>query len=118
MQWIATSGTVSTATISPLYYHQFKVMFPQSGIGSDFAGTVATIDGVNHAVSNLPATFWWTAGSTNTFQYLSPLTGTAHKNKLSSTTGASSVGTTTTKNWVTSITVTSSGAIIGNYAKT
>jgi hypothetical protein len=121
-QWIATSGTTGTinvaVTISPLYYHQFKVTLTQSGIGSDFSGTVATIDGTNYAASNLPATFWWTAGSTHTFQYLSPLTGTAHKYTLSSTTGTSTVGTTTTKNGVTSITVTGSGTITGNYAKT
>ncbi|MGD0451320.1 MAG: hypothetical protein ABSA79_09750 [Candidatus Bathyarchaeia archaeon] len=121
-QWIATSGTSGTVsgavTISPLYYHQFKVAFTQSGIGSDFAGAVTQIDGVNYAVSNLPATFWWTASSTHTFQYLSPLTGTAHKYTLSSTTGTSSVGTTTNKNGVTSITVTDSGTITGNYAKT
>jgi hypothetical protein len=121
-QWIATSGTSGTVnpavTINPLYYHQFKVTFTQSSIGSDFAGTVATIDGVNQHVSNLPATFWWTAGSTHTFQYLSPLAGTAHKYTLSSTIGTSSVGTTTTKNGVTSITVTGSGTVTGNYAKT
>jgi fibronectin type 3 domain-containing protein len=121
-QWIATSGTSGTVsaavTISPLYYHQFKVTLTQSGVGSDFAGTVATIDSTNYAASNLPATFWWTAGSTHTFQYLSSLAGTAHKYTLSSTTGTSSVGTTTNKNGVTSITVTGSGTITGNYAKT
>ena len=121
-QWIATSGTSGTVTaavtITPLYYRQFKVAFTQSGVGSDFAGAVATIDGVNHAVSTLPATFWWTAGSTHTFQYLSPLVGTAHKYTLSSTAGTLSVGTTTTKNGVTSITATGSGTITGNYAKT
>lgn len=120
-QWIATSGTSgtvsATVTVSPLYYHQFKVTFAESGIGSDFVGAVATIDGTNYAASNLPTSFWWAAGSTHTFQYLSPLTGTTYTYALSSTTGASAVGTATTKNGVTSITVTASGTITGNYAK-
>jgi hypothetical protein len=121
-QWIATSGTSGTlsaaVTISPLYYHQFKVTFTQSGIGSDFTGSVAKIDGTNYAITNLPAIFWWTTGSTHTFQYLSPLTGTTYKYTLSSTTGSSSVGTTTIQNGVTTITVANSGTITGNYAKT
>jgi hypothetical protein len=116
----ATNAVTMNAPVTETasWTHQFMVTFTQSGIGSDFAGTVVRIDGTSYAVSNLPASFWWTQGSAHTFQYLSPLTGTTFKYTLSSTTGSSSVGKTTIKNGVTTITVSGSGTITGNYAKT
>ena len=116
----ATNAVTMNAPVTETasWTHQFMVTFTQSGIGSDFAGAVVRIDGTSYAVSNLPASFWWTQGSAHTFQYLSPLTGTTFKYTLSSTTGSSSVGKTTIKNGVTTITVSGSGTITGNYAKT
>ena len=36
---------------------QFQVIFAQSGVGTDFSGTVVVIDGSNYSRSG--ASFWW-----------------------------------------------------------
>jgi hypothetical protein len=127
--WISTSGlsqtlqsntfTVSVpGTIIGTYKTQYKVTFAQSGIANEFTGAALKIDSTTYTSSNLPVSLWWDQNSQHTFQYLSPLVGITHKYTLSSTTGTSSVGMTTSQNGVTTITVTGSGTIIGNYTKT
>jgi hypothetical protein len=107
----------SPLTVIANYKTQYRVTFTQSGIGTDFTGAVLKIDGISYFRSNLPVSLWWDQGSKHTFQYLSPLTGTNYKYTLSSTTGTSSVGKTTTQNGVTTVTVTGSGTITGTYTR-
>jgi hypothetical protein len=52
---------------------QYEVRFAQSGVGSDFTGTVVTIDGANYGVADLPVEFWWDWGSSHNFAFASPL---------------------------------------------
>jgi PKD repeat protein len=49
------------------------VTFDQTGIGSDFNGTVLTVDNNVCGVGDLPKTFLWNVGSNHTFVYQSPL---------------------------------------------
>jgi len=49
------------------------VTFAQVGVGTDFTGTVLTVDGVNYTRGELPKTFTWVVGSEHTFEYHSPL---------------------------------------------
>jgi uncharacterized repeat protein (TIGR02543 family) len=90
---------------------QYQVIFDQSGVGSDFTGTVVTIDGINYGVSNLPTTpqFWLDQGSNHNFSFVSPLAVNGGKNYVwASTTGLSSVQSGT-------FTITTSGNVVGNY---
>jgi hypothetical protein len=50
-----------------------QVTFNQTGVGSDFAGTVVTIDGVNYTRTGMPLSFTWDIGSNHSFIYQSPL---------------------------------------------
>jgi hypothetical protein len=85
------------------------VTFDQSGVGSDFTGTIVIIDGINYSRSQLPIYFTWTNESSHTFAYLSPLNPNANTRYVwNSTTGLTSLQNG-------SITVTTSGSIIGNY---
>jgi len=125
-RWSSTSGlgqtlqantfTVSASgTVLGTYVTQYKVTSTQSGIRSDFSGTVLKIDGTSYTSSNLPLSFWWDQGSQHTLQYLSPLTGSTYKYTLSSISGQSTVGTTIIQNGVTTIMVTGTGTITGIY---
>ncbi|MCJ7632958.1 hypothetical protein MUP77_11280 [Candidatus Bathyarchaeota archaeon] len=46
-------------TFTANYKTQYKMSFSQSGIGSDFSGTVVKIDGANYALSSLSVSVWW-----------------------------------------------------------
>jgi len=119
--WSSTSGlaqtlqsntfTVSTyGTITGAYLIQWQVTFTQAGVGSDFTGTVVTIDATGYYVATLSHAFWWDNNSPHTFSFASPLTVDA---------GKQYVWTTTTGGLSTlqggSITVSASGSVVGNY---
>jgi hypothetical protein len=87
------------------------VIFDQAGVGSDFTGTVLTIDGVNYSRNGLPTApqFWWDQGSNHNFSFASPLPVNGGTNYVwNSTSGLSSLQGGT-------LTVMTSGNIIGNY---
>lgn len=99
----AQSNSSATLTVSPV------TTFDQVGAGSDFAGTVITIDGVNYTVGELPVSFLWAEGSSHSFSYASPLSASTGKQYVwNSTTGLSSVQNG-------SLTVTGSSIVTGNY---
>jgi hypothetical protein len=90
---------------------QYQVIFDQTGVCSDFSGTIVTIDGVNYSRSGLPTTpqFWWDQGSSHNFSFASPLPVNGGKNYIwNSTGGLSSLQSGT-------LTITTSGNVIGNY---
>jgi hypothetical protein len=51
-----------------------NVTFDQVGAGSDFNGTVLTVNGTGYSVGDLPQTFSGAAGSSLSFAYFSGLT--------------------------------------------
>jgi KaiC/GvpD/RAD55 family RecA-like ATPase len=69
---IAVPGATLTYTAS--YESQYEVVFGQSGVGADFSGTVAIIDGIGYNATSLPVSFWSKEGTTHTFDFKSPLT--------------------------------------------
>jgi hypothetical protein len=103
---ITVTGPV---TITGNYKTQYQVTFDQSGVGFDFTGTVVTVDSANYGVGGLPVSFWWDSSSGHNFAFASPLTVNASKQYTwSSTSGLSSLQSE-------SLTVTTSGNVIGNY---
>jgi parallel beta-helix repeat protein len=98
-------------TLTANYKTVYKTTFSLSGVGRDFSGTVAIIDGVSYARSSLPVSFWWDKDSTHSFEYKSPLTVKTGSYVWKSTKGLSSKQSDTT------FTVSSAGTITGNYVK-
>jgi hypothetical protein len=100
-----------TKTITAAYAIMYNVTFNQSGVGSDFAGPVVTIDSTGYLVSNLSKSFWWDDGSIHTFAFQSPLIVTANTKQYvwTSTTGLSPSQSDS------SFTVSTFGSITGNY---
>jgi hypothetical protein len=87
---------------------QYLVVFNQTGVDSDFAGTVVTVDGADYDRSG--ASFWYDSGTTHSFAFQSPLSvgSGAKQYDWASTTGMSTSQTG-------SIIATSSGSVTGNY---
>ena len=103
---ITVTGAV---TITGNYKTQYQIIFDQTGVGTDFTGTVATVDSINYNVSGLPALFWLDQGSSHNFSFASPLTVNASKQySWSSTSGLSTLQNGT-------LTISTSGNVIGNY---
>jgi hypothetical protein len=105
---ITVSGPV---TVTGNYKTQFQVIFDQTGVGTDYAGTIVTIDLANYNRNGLPTTpnFWWDKDSVHSFSFASPLTVNGNKQYVwSSTSGLSSLQSGT-------LTVTTSGSVVGNY---
>jgi len=120
--WVSTSGltTLQSGTLSVSgsgsvtanYAAEYKcqITFNQTGVNSDFAGTVVTIDGANYTVAVLPASFWWDNNSIHTFDYQPLLVTTPNTKQYAwiSTSGLSTLQSDT-------VTVATSGNITGNY---
>jgi hypothetical protein len=118
--WASTTG-LSTAqhgtltvtgsgTVTGNYKTQYQITFDQSGVGSNFNGTIVSIDGMNYSRTGLPAVFWWDADSVHSFSYASPLKIDAQKQYAwNSTSGLSTLQSG-------SLTINASGSVFGNYA--
>jgi hypothetical protein len=105
----STTVTIDGAkTVTANYLTQYNVTFSQTGVGSDFTGTVVTIDSSNYTVSTLPAQFWYDNDSTHSFAFQSPLVGSSKQYNWTSTNGLSTLQSS-------SITVTGPGSVTGNY---
>ncbi len=104
---ITVTGPV---TVNGNYKTQFEITFNQSGVNSDFTGTVVIIDGTGYTVSTLPTSFWWDNSSTHNFAFQSPLVVTANAKRYvwKTTTGLSTLQSG-------SISVSTSGSVTGNY---
>jgi uncharacterized repeat protein (TIGR02543 family) len=95
-------------TVTANYVTQYYITFAQTGVGSDFTGTVVIIDGTGYDRND--ASFWWDSGSTHSFAFQSPLIVPpgAKQYDWDSTTGLSSLQSDP-------INVTGSGGVTGNY---
>jgi parallel beta-helix repeat protein len=99
----AQDNSSAALTVSPV------TTFDQVGVGSDFNGTVVTIDGINYTASELPVSFLWVEGSSHSFSYASPLGAAIGEQYVwNSTSGLSGVQNG-------SLNVTGSGILTGNY---
>ncbi len=115
---VPASGTASSVTfaitqassIAWNWKTQYQVTFDQSGVGSDFTGTLVTIDSINYGVGGLPISFWWDSSSSHTFSFSSPLL----VNVSEQYNWVSTSGLTTLQSG--SLSVASSGSVTGNYA--
>jgi hypothetical protein len=104
---ITVTGPVS---VTGNYRTQYQVTFSQTGVGSDFTGTIVTIDETGYSYGMLPVSFWWDNGSSLTFSFSSPLTaGASEVRYWVSTSGLAKTQSGT-------LIVTGSGNVTGNYA--
>jgi len=109
------SGTLNVAasgSVTGIYSteNKYQIAFDQSGVSTDFTGSVVFIDGIGFNVSQLPVSFWWDVSSSHTFAYQSPLTVAPNGKQYvwTSTTGLSN-------SMSDSILVAVSGNVVGNY---
>jgi subtilisin family serine protease len=117
--WNTTSGlstiqadtitVADSATVIGNYKTQYNITFAQENVGSDFTGTVLTVDGANYGASALSAQFWWENGTSHVFSFSSPLVVNATRSyDWISTTGLSTLQGET-------LLITGSGSVTGNY---
>jgi hypothetical protein len=100
-------GALKYATVGNGY--GYEVTFSQTGVGSDFSGTVVTIDSVGYKVTDLPKAFIWDADSSHVFLYASPLdAGFGKKYVWTGTSGLSTLQGDT-------LISTETGIVIANY---
>ena len=98
-----------SGSITGNYKTQYNITFAQTSVGSDFAGTVVTIDGASYNSGMFPMQFWWDDGTFHLFSFSSPLVVNATKSyDWVSTTGLSTLQGET-------LLITSSGSVTGNY---
>ena len=115
------TGTTNTADSSEVTLivnpATANVVFAQVGVGSDFTGTVLTIDGtINLGVGDFDGTknvFTWTIGSSHTFAYQSPLAVGSDKRYV--WTSTTSTGGLPTSQSGTIIVPSGGGTVTGNY---
>jgi hypothetical protein len=113
---VPASGTASSvaftitaaSSITWSWKTQYQVTFDQAGVGSDFTGTVVSIDSVNYAVGGLSVSFWWDGSSSHSFSFASPLIVGSEQYSWSSTSGLSTLQSGT-------LIVTASGSVVGDY---
>jgi hypothetical protein len=55
------------------YTLQYEVTFFETSVGSDFNGTLATIDTTDYSLHDFPLTFWFNNGTSHDFAFHSPL---------------------------------------------
>ncbi len=91
------------------YRTQYEITFIQSGLSTDFTGTVVTIDETGYSISDLPVAFWWDENSQHEFSFSSVLTVDSGKRYIwTSTSGLSTLRSET-------LTIAGSGIVTGNY---
>jgi hypothetical protein len=99
-----------TKTVTANYSVQYLVTFSQTGVNSDYSGTILTVDATGYAYGALPVSFWWNSGSLHTVAFNSPLTVNASRQYTwTSTTGLSTLQSGT-------LNVASSGTVGGVYS--
>ena len=98
------------ATLTFTWKTQYEILITSSGIGSS-SGTVATLQGTSYTQAQLPATSAWIdSGSSCTYSFTSPVSGsTGIRYNWSSTGGVSQTLQSNT------FTVSSTGTITGYY---
>lgn len=86
------------------------VTFDQTGVGTDFTGTVLTVDSTDYDVGDLPVIFTWDVDSEHTFAYASPLVVDGKRYVWTSTT----TGLTTDQSGTITV-PEEGGTVTGNY---
>jgi hypothetical protein len=105
-----TFAITANSTITWTWKTQFEVTIDQQGVGPDFTGTVATVDGLNYTHDALPSILWWDNQSNHSFSFASPLiVNTSKQYTWNSTSGLSTLQNGT-------LTVIGPGSLTGNYA--
>jgi hypothetical protein len=103
-----TLTVTGSGTVTGNYKTQYQITFGETGVGTGFSGTVASIDGTNYSRTGLPAVFWWNVGSVHGYSFVSPLIAVSTQYLWNSTSGLSTLQSC-------SLTVTSSGSFVGHY---
>jgi len=92
------------------YTLQYNITFFETSVGSDFDGTIATVDGTEYGLKDFPLSFWFCNGTSHNFAFSSPLpVGSGSKQYVWSFTSGLST------QQFGSIIIMGSGSVTGNY---
>jgi hypothetical protein len=108
------AGAVIAAVAVPAFVlrkRQYCIVFAQTGIGTDFTGTVVVVDGESY--DKYGASFWWDSGSHHTFEFKSQIVVSRGKEYVKHYALASTTGLATDQNGI--LTVSMSSTVTGNY---
>jgi hypothetical protein len=86
---------------------QYHITFAQTGVGTDFTGTMVVIDGESY--DRYGTSFWWNQGSRHTFEFASPITVSHGKQYV----WTSTTGLATDRNGI--LVVSMPSTVTGNY---
>jgi hypothetical protein len=106
---IAAGAIIAVVAVPALMLRKrlYCITFAQTGVGTDFTGTVVVVDGESY--DRYGASFWWVSGSRHTFEFESPIVVSRSKQYvLTSTTGLA-----TQRNGI--LAVSMSSTVTGNY---
>ncbi|MGA2683282.1 MAG: NosD domain-containing protein, partial [Candidatus Bathyarchaeia archaeon] len=68
-----TTGMVGTNKDN---YPFMTIMYNQTGVGSDFTGTILTVDSSSYTLTQLPVSYMWSPTASHQYAFQSPLTVT------------------------------------------
>jgi hypothetical protein len=112
MDYVPTiaAGAVIVVVAVPalvLRKRRYYITFAQTGVGTDFTGTVVVVDGESY--DRYGASFLWDSGSRHTFKFESPIVVSRGKQYV----WASTTGLATHQNDI--LTVSMPSTVTGNY---
>ena len=111
---VIAAGAVIAAVAVPAFAlrkRRYCVTFAQTGVGTDFTGTVVVVDGESY--DKYGASFWWDSGSRHTYEFKSPILVSRGKQYVKHYVWASTTGLASDQNGV--LTVPMSSTVTGNY---
>ena len=110
---MATLAVIAVVAVPVLMLRkrQYYITFSQTGVESDFAGTVVVVDGESY--DKYGASFRWDAGSHHTFEFKSPIEVNRGKQYAKQYVWTSTTGLATNRNDI--LTVSMSSTVTGNY---
>ena len=110
---IATGAVIAVVAVPAflLRKRQYNITFAQTGIGTDFTGTVVVVDGESY--DKYGASFCWDSGSRHTYEFKSPILVSRGKQYVKHYILASTTGAATDQNGT--LIVSRSSTVTGNY---
>src|SRR3990170_3924478 len=110
---IAAGAVIAVVAVPALMLRkrQYNVTFAQTGVGTDFTGTVVVVDGESY--DKYGASFWWDSSSRHTYEFKSQIVVSRGKQYVKHYVLASTTGLATDQNGV--LTVSMSSIVTGNY---
>jgi hypothetical protein len=111
---VIAAGAVIAVVAVPAFLlrkRRYNITFAQTGIGTDFIGTVVVVDGESY--DKYGASFLWDSGSRHTYEFKSPIMVSRGKQYVKHYVLSSTTGVATDQNGILKVSMAST--VNGNY---